>query len=224
LTAFYLQSKCLTLYKSLFFPNCVSFGEYDTITQIITQHDQAPPAFDLIGSPFNSSLSNIHDFDWMPCMISDHDLNSCGIQSTHSNSPLLYDYSQIPSTSPLACQSHVLNYLQASPTSIISPHTSSSSSDPWVSQPPQHDSSLYSVSLTSQSPKMNAHPCPSCKFSFARLSDLQRHFDNLHLHIRHHCRVPGCGNNRGRGYCRVEKLRLHLKNTHADVGIRHREC
>lgn len=59
-------------------------------------------------------------------------------------------------------------------------------------------------------------PCawPMCSESFARQSDLQRHMDSVHLGIKHHCFWPGCSNNRGNGYCRLEKLRTHQKQKH----------
>jgi hypothetical protein len=34
------------------------------------------------------------------------------------------------------------------------------------------------------------------------------------LRIRHHCFWPGCGNNRGKGYIRMEKLRRHQQEMH----------
>jgi hypothetical protein len=52
-------------------------------------------------------------------------------------------------------------------------------------------------------------PCswPFCMESFARPSDLDRHIQSVHLGIKYRCYWPGCSNNCGKGYCRLEKLR-----------------
>jgi hypothetical protein len=52
-------------------------------------------------------------------------------------------------------------------------------------------------------------PCSFCTETFARPSDLERHWRSVHLGIKHHCYCPGCPNNHGKGYCRLEKLRTH---------------
>jgi hypothetical protein len=56
--------------------------------------------------------------------------------------------------------------------------------------------------------------CSQCSESFTRIADLERHYQNIHLRIRHHCFWPGCGNNRGKGYIRMEKLRRHQQEMH----------
>lgn len=59
-------------------------------------------------------------------------------------------------------------------------------------------------------------PCPwnGCRESFVRSSDIQRHWDSVHLGIKHHCSWIGCPNNGGKGYCRLEKLRTHQRQKH----------
>ena len=57
-------------------------------------------------------------------------------------------------------------------------------------------------------------PCHLCPQTFARHSDLARHYASVHLGIKHHCFYPGCANNRGNGYCRLEKLRTHQREKH----------
>jgi Geminivirus Rep catalytic domain len=57
-------------------------------------------------------------------------------------------------------------------------------------------------------------PCSFCTETFARPSDLDRHWQSVHLGIKYHCFWLGCHNNRGRGYCRLEKLRTHQKQKH----------
>ncbi|KUJ20553.1 uncharacterized protein LY89DRAFT_666216 [Mollisia scopiformis] len=59
--------------------------------------------------------------------------------------------------------------------------------------------------------------CPNCELSFARASDLQRHIDGIHLRIRHHCRVSGCGDNDKKGWCRLEKLKGHMQHVHGQI-------
>jgi hypothetical protein len=53
-----------------------------------------------------------------------------------------------------------------------------------------------------------------CMESFTRVSDLERHIQSVHLGIKWHCDWFDCGNNRGNGYCRLEKLRRHQKEKH----------
>jgi hypothetical protein len=58
-------------------------------------------------------------------------------------------------------------------------------------------------------------PCPLCTESFARHSDLNRHWQSVHLGIKYHCDYwLGCPNNGGKGYCRLEKLRTHQREKH----------
>ena len=65
-----------------------------------------------------------------------------------------------------------------------------------------------------QPPVRQRTPCSLCFETFARQSDLQRHWQSVHLGIKYHCYWPGCLNNRGKGYCRVEKLRTHQREKH----------
>ncbi|CAG8952910.1 hypothetical protein HYFRA_00007624 [Hymenoscyphus fraxineus] len=57
-------------------------------------------------------------------------------------------------------------------------------------------------------------PCQYCMETFTRVPDLARHIQSVHMGIKHHCTYPGCPNNRGKGYCRLEKLRTHQKEKH----------
>jgi hypothetical protein len=55
-------------------------------------------------------------------------------------------------------------------------------------------------------------PCPLCTETFARSSDLNRHWQSVHLGIKYHCDYwAGCPNNGGKGYYRLEKLRAHQR-------------
>jgi hypothetical protein len=57
-------------------------------------------------------------------------------------------------------------------------------------------------------------PYPRCAATFNRPTDLPRHYQSIHLGIRHHCFVPSCHNNHGNGYCRPEKLKKHQREKH----------
>lgn len=57
-------------------------------------------------------------------------------------------------------------------------------------------------------------PCTFCMATFTRPNDLERHMQSVHLDIRHHCIFLGCANNKGKGYCRLEKLRKHQRDNH----------
>jgi hypothetical protein len=94
----------------------------------------------------------------------------------------------------------------ASP-SIVSPASTSSAWSPPTDFNSPKQSTTYSIPKTQS--------CPNCHLAFARVADLERHIHTIHLRIRHHCKVPGCGDNAGKGYCRREKLRKHLKTLHA---------
>lgn len=65
-------------------------------------------------------------------------------------------------------------------------------------------------------PIQQRRPCPwtGCSESFVRSSDVRRHWDSVHLGIKHHCSSIGCPNNGGKGYCRLEKLRTHQRQKH----------
>lgn len=66
-------------------------------------------------------------------------------------------------------------------------------------------------------PVQTPHPatfCNLCPASFTRYSDYERHWQSVHLGIKHHCFWPGCSNNRGNGYCRAEKLKTHQRRVH----------
>ncbi|KAL2064041.1 hypothetical protein VTL71DRAFT_4535 [Oculimacula yallundae] len=56
--------------------------------------------------------------------------------------------------------------------------------------------------------------CAYCPATFTRASDYPRHYRLKHLGIRYHCYQSGCVNNRGKGYCRAEKLKTHLWKVH----------
>jgi len=60
---------------------------------------------------------------------------------------------------------------------------------------------------------------PNCTESFARTTDVGRHIQSVHYGIKHHCywieaNGAPCSNNRGNGYCRLEKLRSHQRQKH----------
>ncbi|CZR65162.1 uncharacterized protein PAC_15062 [Phialocephala subalpina] len=57
---------------------------------------------------------------------------------------------------------------------------------------------------------------PGCNKVFGRLSDLERHWQSVHLGLRHHCHVRGCPNNKGKGYSRLDKLKDHLRKGHME--------
>lgn len=92
-------------------------------------------------------------------------------------------------------------------------HLYSITASPVISQKP----SSFPERKTKSKPKPKNLHCPNCDRSFARAPDLQRHIDGIHLRIRHHCRVIGCGDNLGKGYCRMEKLRNHMMSSHDRV-------
>jgi hypothetical protein len=149
---------------------------------------------------------------------------SSGRQISDINSPMLYNYSRASFTTPPTHQSHVANCLQASPIHSTRVSYPSPNSDSYYSQSSLPDSNAYPVSHTSVSDETQSHSCLGCDLSFARASDLQRHFNNIHLQIRHHCVVLGCGNNRGKGYCRGDKLRCHLRQRHKYFATRRKTC
>ncbi|KAF8857969.1 hypothetical protein BDZ45DRAFT_409479 [Acephala macrosclerotiorum] len=89
-----------------------------------------------------------------------------------------------------------------------------------LSLPDTHEASS-SASANIQSELRNSkHHClwlAGCSKSFTRPSDLERHWHSVHLGERHHCSWFGCGNNQGRGFCRLEKLRKHQKGVHGVI-------
>lgn len=127
-------------------------------------------------------------------------------------------YAQLPNPTPLNMYIeaapfsyttyHQSGYPNSSHSSIASPPHDSTPSPPFLNQAPESGSNAKSA------PKPKTHDCPHCELKFARVSDLQRHIDGVHLRIRHHCRAEGCGNNHGKGYCRLEKLRKHVLDVH----------
>ncbi|PMD15226.1 hypothetical protein NA56DRAFT_710166 [Hyaloscypha hepaticicola] len=127
-------------------------------------------------------------------------------------------YAQLPNPTPLnMCIEaaplsyttyHQSGYPTSSHSSIASPQHDSTSSPPFSNRAPKSGSKAKSA------PKPKTHDCPHCELKCARASDLQRHIDGVHLRIRHHCRTEGCGNNHGKGYCRLEKLRKHVRDVH----------
>jgi hypothetical protein len=56
-----------------------------------------------------------------------------------------------------------------------------------------------------------------CLKMFTRTADLDRHVLNVHNRVGHHCQVLGCGNNKGNGYCRPDKLKEHMWKKHGLV-------
>jgi hypothetical protein len=56
-----------------------------------------------------------------------------------------------------------------------------------------------------------------CTKTFTRTADLDRHALNVHNRVGHHCQVPGCINNKGKGYCRADKLKDHMWKKHGRV-------
>jgi hypothetical protein len=88
------------------------------------------------------------------------------------------------------------------------PHVNS----PTPSLYPPHPLSTPFLPAPIPSPRT---PCPLCTESFARPSDLNRHWQSVHLGIKYHCDYwLGCPNNGGKGYCRLEKLRTHQREKH----------
>jgi hypothetical protein len=53
-----------------------------------------------------------------------------------------------------------------------------------------------------------------CTKTFTRTADLDRHVLNVHNRIGHNCQVPDCSNNKGKGYCRADKLKEHMWKKH----------
>jgi hypothetical protein len=92
------------------------------------------------------------------------------------------------------------------------------SSPPMVSGLPQTFSCQPNFNVPFQSfplpPPRVPCPWPLCCESFVRATDVERHIQSVHMGIRYHCFWTGCGNNRGNGYCRVEKLRTHQRQNH----------
>jgi hypothetical protein len=80
----------------------------------------------------------------------------------------------------------------------------------------QTNPNMPTFALPSVSPFQQRTNCPwlGCTESFARFTDIQRHWDSVHLGIRYHCFWVGCPNNAGKGYCRLEKLRTHQRQKH----------
>lgn len=224
LAAFSQRSNYICPRSNLFISNGLSnfsFGPFDTMTQSNTQGNESlfPD-----GIPFNASLYNTCDVIWAPYVISDHPLNSSSGQTTSMNSPPLFNHNctQMRSTAFPTYPNHSANYLQDLLPYQTQPFSSSPSnfgSHDSQSSPQDSNSSAPHISPSS---KTKPHSCPCCNLSFARASDLQRHFGNIHLQIRHHCLEQGCENNKEKGFSRREKLRLHLRIRHGHVGGRHK--
>jgi hypothetical protein len=98
---------------------------------------------------------------------------------------------------------------------------------PNASLMPHHNNNINSITPPSYLPQALSNPflpspiptprtpCPLCTESFARPSDLNRHWQSVHLGIKYHCDYwLGCPNNGGKGYCRLEKLRTHQREKH----------
>jgi hypothetical protein len=76
---------------------------------------------------------------------------------------------------------------------------------------------LTQTGFGSNQVQFQRRPCPSCFESFTRTSDLERHYQSIHLGIKYDCFWPGCHNNRGKGYCRLEKLKTHQREKHGSA-------
>jgi len=59
--------------------------------------------------------------------------------------------------------------------------------------------------------------------TFGRQIDLTRHTKTVHTRERYNCTVSGCNNNRGKGYCRADKVQEHQQKHHADLGFRKKD-
>jgi len=53
-----------------------------------------------------------------------------------------------------------------------------------------------------------------CDKSFKRISDLERHWQSVHLLERYHCIFNGCDDNGGQGFSRRDKLTEHERKKH----------
>jgi hypothetical protein len=75
------------------------------------------------------------------------------------------------------------------------------------------------MSIAETDVSAEAIPCffDGCATTFTRKADLDRHVLNVHNRIGHHCQVPGCNNNKGKGYCRPDKLKEHMWRKHKQV-------
>jgi hypothetical protein len=56
-----------------------------------------------------------------------------------------------------------------------------------------------------------------CTKTFSRTADLDRHVLSVHNRVGHNCQVPDCSNNKGKGYCRPDKLKEHMWKKHGLV-------
>ncbi|KAE9367877.1 hypothetical protein N431DRAFT_561734 [Stipitochalara longipes BDJ] len=93
------------------------------------------------------------------------------------------------------------------PQSMLLPPQATAPQQPFPTLP-------LGTSLYPQFSVLQRTPCSLCPLTFTRQSDLDRHYTSVHLGIKHHCFYPGCSNNRGNGYCRLEKLRTHQREKH----------
>ena len=168
----------------------------------------------------NSILFSPYHFDWNAFVayndncITPHEQFNYGLSRTKLG-PILYNLDQIMPIVQPSCQDH--------PSQCHHPFTNNHTPSPspaTISVEQLEVQAEYTSPLTSppqsnpESPRTKSHPCPSCTLAFTRLSDLRRHFSNIHVRVRHHCLLAGCGNNGGKGYCRKEKLLKHMKEKH----------
>ncbi|KAE9370826.1 hypothetical protein N431DRAFT_559898 [Stipitochalara longipes BDJ] len=75
----------------------------------------------------------------------------------------------------------------------------------------------FSSSPAPRSPEKPHRPrskCAYCSITLSRPSDLDRHMNTIHRHRRPRCSVPGCTNNRGKGFSRFDKYREHMRTQH----------
>lgn len=170
--------------------------------------------------PSDSTLSSPYHFDcnafvaYNDNFIIPHRQFNCGLSHTELGT-ILQNLDQIMPMAQLSCQDCPSIYLH----SFTNNHTPSSSPatilvEQLAIQAEYTSPLTSSPSSNPESPRTKSHSCPSCSLAFTRLSDLRRHFSNIHVRIRHHCLLTGCGNNGGKGYCRKEKLLKHMKEKH----------
>lgn len=137
--------------------------------------------------------------------ISDTRIQSCAKQQSHS----IHTIPAIGKTSFPTTECHNPAYGQTclSQSNLIIPSSYSLTRAP-ISMPSNPSPRSKSKS------RAKIHNCFSCTRRFSRKADLERHFETIHLLIRHHCYKKGCSNNHGRGYCRLEKLKGHISSAH----------
>ncbi|CZR52425.1 uncharacterized protein PAC_02302 [Phialocephala subalpina] len=87
--------------------------------------------------------------------------------------------------------------------------------EPQAMQPAPHVQANIQSAFRNQK-----HHClwsAGCTKSFARFSDLERHWYSVHLGQKLHCTFFGCSDQQGKGFSRIDKLRKHQKDNHGIV-------